>query len=121
MSTAATVQSQGAPRLPVGAGEAVEAVEAAEAVEAVEAVPGEVRADTQEAGGGRAQRRGHTREHGDSQRRYNAVSRCAKKMKEKEDLTNIIQRYEFPFLHSSDYINPDDILTLIPEMLTLFI
>ena len=64
MSTAATVQSQGAPRLPVGAGEAVEATEA------VEAVPGEVRADTQEAGGGRAQRRGHTREHGDSQRRY---------------------------------------------------
>ena len=115
MSTAATVQSQGAPRLPVGAGEVVEATEA------VEAVPGEVRADTQEAGGGRAQRRGHTREHGDSQRRYNAVSRCAKKMKEKEDLTNIIQRYEFPFLHSSDYINPDDILTLIPEMLTLFI
>ena len=63
MSTAATVQSQGAPRLPVGAG-------AGEAVEATEAVPGEVRADTQEAGGGRAQRRGHTREHGDSQRRY---------------------------------------------------
>ena len=61
MSTAATVQSQGPPRLPVGAGEAVEATEA---------VPGEVRADTQEAGGGRAQRRGHTREHGDSQRRY---------------------------------------------------
>ena len=61
MSTAATVRSQGAPRLPVGAGEAVEATEA---------VPGEVRADTQEAGGGRAQRRGHTREHGDSQRRY---------------------------------------------------
>ena len=61
MSTAATVQSQGAPRLPVGAGEAVEATEA---------VPGEVRADTQEAGGGRAQRRGHTREHGDSHRRY---------------------------------------------------
>ena len=78
MSTAATVQSQGAPRLPVGAGEVVEAVKA---VEATEAVPGEVRADTQEAGGGRAQRRGHTREHGDSQRRYNAVSRCAKKMK----------------------------------------
>ena len=116
MSTAATVQSQGAPRLPVGAGEVVEALEAAEAVEAVE-----VRADTQEAGGGRAQRRGHMREHGDSQRRYNAVSRCAKKMKEKEDLTNIIQRYEFPFLHSIDYINPDDILILIPEMLTLFI
>ena len=44
--------------------------EAEEATEAVEAVPGEVRADTQEAGGGRAQRRGHTREHGDSQRRY---------------------------------------------------
>ena len=64
MSTAATVQSQGAPRLPVCAGEAVEDVEA------VEAVPGEVRADTQEAGSGRAQRRGHTREHGDSQRRY---------------------------------------------------
>ena len=61
MSTAATVQSQGAPRLPVGGGEAVEDTEA---------VPGEVRADTQEAGGGRAQRRGHTREHGDSQRRY---------------------------------------------------
>ena len=61
MSTAATVQSQGPPRLPVCAGEAVEATEA---------VPGEVRADTQEAGGGRGQRRGHTREHGDSQRRY---------------------------------------------------
>ena len=73
MSTAATVQSQGAPRLPVGAGEAVEATEAVEGVE--------VRADTQEAGGGRAQRRGHTREHGDSQRRYNAVFWCAKKMK----------------------------------------
>ena len=74
MSTAATVQSQGAPRLPVGAGEAVEATEA---------VPGEVRADTQEAGGGRAQRRGHTREHGDSQRRYlvSCILVCKKKKK----------------------------------------
>ena len=97
MSTVATVQSQGAPRLPVGAGEVVEATEAVEAVEATEAVPGEVRADTQEAGGGRAQRRGHTREHGDSQRRYNAVSRCAKKMKEKEDLTKIINDTSFHF------------------------
>ena len=73
MSTAATVQSQGAPRLPVGSGEAVEVRADTEAIE--------VRADTQEAGGGRAQRRGHTREHGDSQRRYNAVFWCAKKMK----------------------------------------
>ena len=89
MSTAATVQSQGAPRLPVGAGEAVEATEAVEAAE--------VRADTREAGGGRVQRRGHTREHGDSQRRYNAVSRCAKKMKEKEDLTKIINDTSFHF------------------------
>ena len=77
MSTAATVQSQGPPRLPVGGGEAVEATEA------VEAVPGEVRADTPEAGGGRAQRRGHTREHGDSQRRYlvSCILVCKKKKK----------------------------------------